>query len=122
MNVRFAALVLLFVSSHSGASILFEPYGGYSVGTVSQTSTSQTDTGSINGFGYGGRGGFLFNHFALVAVEYQSLSAKEKLDAQTTSVSWNQAAWLGTLGIQTPFGLRLLGSYGWDLQIDQGGI
>lgn len=114
--------VLLFAGT-ANASVLFEPYGGYSVGNLSETAAGATTStsGSINGFGYGGRVGFVFNHFAIVAGEYQGISAKEQLTGSTTPVNWTQSTYFGTLGFQVPMGLRVLASYGWDLEADESG-
>ena len=114
----FLALVLCTFAIESHASLLIEPYGGYSLGTLSATPDSGTETNSsINGFTYGARGGFVFRHFVILAYEYQALSATQKTSG-SADMNWTQGTQYVTLGFQAPNGLRLLGSYGFALNAD----
>lgn len=124
-------LCLIFLNARAGASLLIEPYGGYTVGTESvQYSATYpivakqgyTDNASINGFAYGGRAGFLLRHFVIVAVDYQVFNGKEKFNLATTSVNWTQTTTFATLGFQAPMGFRFMGSYGFNTAITEDGV
>lgn len=124
-------LCLIFLSAFAEASLLLEPYGGYTVGTESVQFSSTypiaskqgyTDNASINGFAYGGRAGFLLRHFVIVAVDYLAFSGKEEFNLATTSVNWTQTTTFATLGFQAPMGFRFLGSYGFNTAITEDGV
>lgn len=119
-------LFILAFAASANAGLLFEPYAGYAVGSIAlkiadtaSVSPGYTDSGSINGFGYGGRVGFLLQHFVIVAAEYQAITAKEKFSKSTTITDWTQKTMFATIGFQAPRGFRLMGSYGWDFQADE---
>jgi hypothetical protein len=123
----FVLMLLACAGFASHASLLFEPYGGYAVGTLARKYSATFPTGSlagttesasVNGFGYGGRVGFLLHHFVIIAGEYQAISAKEKSD-HGVPVNWDQHTTFATLGFQAPRGFRLMGSYGFDAQVDE---
>lgn len=122
---KITSLLLLafasLLSAKTQAAILFEPYGGYSVGSISTTTNADaSDSGSVNGFGYGGRIGFLMHHFVVLSAEYQAVNAKEQMKSSSaTQTDWKSHALLATIGFQAPGGFRLLGSYGWDAQADE---
>jgi hypothetical protein len=113
-----AAVFLMTVGLNAGASVLFEPYGGYALGTISRTAATggASDSGTIDGFDYGGRLGFMIQHFLIAAAEYQGISATEKMSTAATSEGWSQHTLYATLGFQAPRGFRLMGSYGWDFE------
>lgn len=122
---KITSLLLLafasLISVKTQAAVLFEPYGGYSVGNISTTTNAgASDSGSANGFGYGGRVGFLMHHFVVLSAEYQAINAKEQLKSSAaTQTDWKSHALFATIGFQAPRGFRLLGSYGWDAQTDE---
>jgi len=125
---KILGLFLLILSATASANELIEPYGGYAVGTVSKkyvdtysdsTLAGTSLSGSNSGLGYGGRAGFIFHHFLILAAEYQGLTLTEKYNTQTTTTAWNQHTWFATVGFQAPRGLRVMGSYGWDMQGDE---
>ncbi|MGZ3722509.1 MAG: outer membrane beta-barrel protein [Bdellovibrionales bacterium] len=131
MQSLIRIMILMSLASSGAfaqAGLLFEPYGGYSVGSTSKKYSAAYPVGSlagtnesasVNGFAYGGRVGFLLQHFVIVAAEYQAINAKEKADTATTQTNWTQHTMFATLGFQAPRGFRLMGSYGFDAQADE---
>ena len=127
---RFSILMTMIAAgSLAKASILFEPYGGYSVGSGSNKYSTAVGNGvnigkttgaSGNGFGYGGRVGFLAQHFLILAGEYQVINGQEQFDGATSKIDFKQNTIFVTAGFQSPRGFRLMGSYGFDAQADEG--
>jgi hypothetical protein len=118
MKLNILSLLALgFAASAAHASLLFEPYGGYSVGSVSATATGggTSSSASVDGLTYGGLGGFMLDHFLILAYEYQGISATEKVSGVSSSYKWNQTNQFATIGFQAPQGLRLMGSYGFNV-------
>ena len=122
-------IAMFVVGSFAQASVLFEPYAGYSVGSASNKYSSaavngvnigKTNSASVNGFGYGGRVGFLAKHFLILAGEYQVINGQEQFDGATGKVDFKQNTIFATVGFQSPRGFRLMGSYGIDAQADEG--
>ncbi len=119
---KFTLLALFCISLGARASVLFEPYGGVGSGTLGVETTEYADSGAINGLMYGGRVGLLWQHFLIVAGEYQALSGKEKLGSKSSTVDWDQNTTFATLGFQAPMGFRMMGSYAPTSTVNAGGM
>lgn len=119
------ALALMLAGVRANASLLLEPYAGYSDGSFSGTpvGTTTANTATIDGFGYGGRIGFMLQHFMILAYEYQGLSNTYRStpagSTTSTTYSWTQATQFATVGFQAPMGFRILGSYGFSLHANE---
>ncbi len=96
------------------AGILFEPYVGYTMGNYKVTGAAThpdvsqqnlTTSGSVDGFSYGGRLGWIYGSF-FVSGEYQAARAQLKLDGANESTNWMNTSIFGILGIEFAMGLR----------------
>jgi hypothetical protein len=108
-------ILLLSGAVTANAGLLFEPYVGYSVGSIKvdggsghpDSATQALDTtGSIDGLAYGARAAWMFGRFVLGG-EYQGLRGSEKLKGVDESVDWNSSAIYGMLGWRFFSGIRL---------------
>ena len=109
-----AVLFLLITGTKASAGIMFEPYVGYTMGNYKVTGAAThpdvsqqniTTSGSVDGFTYGGRLGWVYGSF-FIGAEYQAARAQLKLDGANESTNWMNTSIFGLLGIEFAMGLR----------------
>jgi hypothetical protein len=97
----------MIAGAQAHAGLLFEPYAGYAMGDYKTVSLTGTETnGSVDGFAFGGRAGWMFGNFFLGG-EYQVVRAQLKLDGANESTNWSNQTIFGELGYELPLGLRI---------------